>query len=83
LANRQDELLDQILALVLSQELPAAAQLPAESDLRQQIDNCIDNFLQCHSKAQIREVIELERLTNIRLAMSLSIMSAITTEIYT
>ena len=56
LANRRDELLDQILELVLSQELPAAAELPAESDLRQQIGNCIDNFLQCHSKAQIREV---------------------------
>ena len=45
LANRRDELLDQILELVLSQELPATAD-------RQ----CIDNFLQCHSKAQIREV---------------------------
>jgi adenylate cyclase len=56
LANRRDELLDQILELVLSKELPATAELPAERDLRQQIGNCIDNFLQCHSKAQLREV---------------------------
>lgn len=56
MANRREELLDQILELVLSQELPAVAELPAERDLRQQIGNCIDNFLQCHSKAQIREV---------------------------
>ena len=56
LANRRDELLDQILELVLSKELPATAELPAERDLRKQIGNCIDNFLQCHSKAQLREV---------------------------
>ena len=56
MANRRDELLDQILELVLSKELPATAELPAERDLRQQIGNCIDNFLQCHSKAQLREV---------------------------
>ena len=54
--NRRDDLLEQILKLIPQNEPPSGLSSPDCVELRDQIGECIDRFLQRQSKAQTREV---------------------------